>query len=53
VARLLLLVNPIGMIAGAVIGGVYVYNIHKYKGKTPISDAILSPATLSLTVVIF
>jgi hypothetical protein len=29
----LLAASPIGMIAGAVIGGVYAYNIHKYKHK--------------------
>ncbi len=27
----LLAANPIGMIVGAVIGGVYAYNIHKHK----------------------
>ncbi len=27
----LLAANPIGMIAGAVIGGVYAYNIHRHK----------------------
>ena len=27
----LLVASPVGMIAGAVIGGVYAYNIHKYK----------------------
>jgi F0F1-type ATP synthase assembly protein I len=27
----LLVASPIGMIAGAVIGGVYAYNIHKHK----------------------
>ncbi len=27
----LLVANPIGVIAGAVIGGVYAYNIHRHK----------------------